>query len=166
MHTSSREAATGRLTLTGAMDAKAGEPIMTTATPTRAIAISIPIASAISCPVNHFTIPRLTVIPAISAPQPKIMNPIAESLAEAGMPSYQGVTFHHACGKFRMPSMKVLNEEASKVSVTANQLIAAPSTITPPERIAVKRTPILSRIIPAKMRKNTKTLRKGSEPAK
>ena len=43
--------------------------------------------------------------------------------------------------------------------------MAAPSTITEPERMAVKRTPILSRMMPAKMRKNTNTLRKGSEPA-
>ena len=166
MQTRSREAATGRLTLMGLMEARKGEPSITTATPIRAMAISIPMASAISWPVNHLTIPRLTVMPAISAPQPKIMKPMAESLAEAGIPSYQGVTFHHACGRLSELSMKVFAEDASKRSVTAYQLMAAPSTITTPERTAVKRTPILSRIIPAKMRKNTNTLRNGSEPAK
>ena len=49
--------------------------------------ISEPIASAISRPLNHFTIPRLTVIPAISQPQPKIIKPQAANLAEAGIPS-------------------------------------------------------------------------------
>ena len=38
--------------------------------------ISEPIARAISRPLNHFTIPRETVIPAISTPQPKIIKPI------------------------------------------------------------------------------------------
>ena len=67
--------------------AKKGENIMQVATPRRASAISEPMASAISRPLNHFTIPRLTVIPPISAPQPKIMNPQAASFALAGMPS-------------------------------------------------------------------------------
>ena len=51
-----------------------------------------------------------------------------------------------------------------KASVTAYQLIEAPMSITAPERMAVKRTPILSRIIPAKIRKKTKTLRNVSAP--
>lgn len=51
--------------------AKNGEKIMQVATPKRANAISEPIASAISRPLNHFTIPRDTVMPAISTPQPK-----------------------------------------------------------------------------------------------
>ena len=42
--------------------------------------------------------------------------------------------------------------------------MSAPTSITAPERSAVKRTPILSRMIPAKMRKNTNTLRNVSEP--
>ena len=49
-------------------------------------------------------------------------------------------------------------------SVTAYQLIVAPTSITAPESTAVKRTPILSSIIPAKIRKNTNTLRNVSEP--
>ena len=166
MQQSNKLTATGRLTLMGVMAAITGEPNMTTATPTRAMAISMPMASAISCPVNHLTIPRLTVIPAISLPQPKTMNPMAASFADAGSPAYHGVTFHQASGKFRMPSMNVFRLDASKLSVTAYQLIMAPITITAPESMAVKRTPILSRIIPAKMRKKTKTFRNGSEPAK
>ena len=67
--------------------ANMGENIMHVATPSRAKAISDPMARAISRPLNHFTIPRETVIPAISTPQPNIMNPIAENLAEAGIPS-------------------------------------------------------------------------------
>ena len=47
----------------------------------------------------------------------------------------------------------------------ANHLIAAPTSITAPDRMAVKRTPILSRMIPAKIRKNTNTLRNVSEPS-
>ena len=46
----------------------------------------------------------------------------------------------------------------------AKYLINAPTSITAPERTAVKRTPILSRMIPAKIRKKTKTLRNVSEP--
>ena len=49
-------------------------------------------------------------------------------------------------------------------SLTAYHLMMAPMSMTAPERTAVKRTPILSRMIPAKMRKNTKTLRNTSEP--
>ena len=51
-----------------------------------------------------------------------------------------------------------------KDSLTANHLIQAPTSITPADRTAVNRTPILSRMIPAKMRKNTNTLRNTSEP--
>ena len=67
--------------------AKKGEKIIHVATPKRANAISEPIAIAVSRPLNHFTIPRDTVIPAISTPQPNIINPIAATLADAGMPS-------------------------------------------------------------------------------
>ena len=47
----------------------------------------------------------------------------------------------------------------------ANHFMTAPASITAPERMAVKRTPILSRIIPANIRKKTNTLRKVSEPS-
>ena len=49
-------------------------------------------------------------------------------------------------------------------SLTAYHLMTAPISITAPESTAVKRTPILSRMIPAKIRKNTNTLRNTSEP--
>ena len=45
--------------------------------PIRAVAISSPIANAISLPLNHFTIILETVIPAISTPTPKIAYPNA-----------------------------------------------------------------------------------------
>ena len=67
--------------------ANMGENIIQVATPRRASAISEPMASAISRPLNHFTMPRLTVMPAISTPHPKIMKPTAENLADAGIPS-------------------------------------------------------------------------------
>ena len=51
-----------------------------------------------------------------------------------------------------------------KELLTAYHFIMAPISITAPERTAVKRTPILSRMMPAKIRKNTKTLRKVSAP--
>ena len=67
--------------------AKKGENIIHVATPKRASAISEPIAMAVSRPLNHLTIPRDTVIPAISTPHPKIINPIVANLADAGIPS-------------------------------------------------------------------------------
>ena len=67
--------------------AKTGEKIMHVATPSLANAISDPIANAISRPLNHLTMPRETVMPAISTPQPNIMKPMAANLAEAGIPS-------------------------------------------------------------------------------
>ena len=51
-----------------------------------------------------------------------------------------------------------------KLSLIAYHLMQAPTSITAPESSAVKRTPILSRIIPAKIRKNTNTLRNVSDP--
>ena len=51
-----------------------------------------------------------------------------------------------------------------KDSLTANHLMTAPTSITPALSTAVKRTPILSRMIPAKMRKNTNTFRNTSLP--
>lgn len=40
--------------------------------PIRAVAISYPMANAISLPLNHFTMILDTVIPAISTPTPKM----------------------------------------------------------------------------------------------
>lgn len=62
-------------------------------------------------------------------------------------------------------SMKDWAALPSNALLTAYQLIRPPQTITTPERMAVKRTPILSRMMPAKIRKKTKTLRNVSEPA-
>ena len=87
MQSNTNSKAKGRDTLMGWIFAMAGDANTTTATPKRAIAISIPMAKAISLPLNHFTIPRETVIPAISAPHPKIIKPMAESFAEAGIPA-------------------------------------------------------------------------------
>ena len=58
-------------------------------TPTRAIAISSPIASAISLPLNHLAMALETVVPAISQPQPNIIKPKEASLALAGMEIHQ-----------------------------------------------------------------------------
>ena len=54
-------------------------------TPIRAMAISRPMARAISLPLNHLAMAFETVVPAISQPHPKIMNPKDANLAEAGM---------------------------------------------------------------------------------
>ena len=75
-------------------------------TPIRAIAISRPMARAISLPLNHLAIALDTVVPAISHPQPKIMNPKDANLAEAGM------DVHHE-------SSHVANDEPAKASLMA-----------------------------------------------
>ena len=59
---------------------------------------------------------------------------------------------------------QVSSELPRNPSVSAYQLIVAPTSITAPESSAVKRTPILSRMIPANIRKKMKTLRNVSEP--
>ncbi len=51
-----------------------------------------------------------------------------------------------------------------KASLTAYHLMMAPTSMTAVESTMVKRTPILSRMMPAKMRKNANTLRNTSEP--
>ena len=51
-----------------------------------------------------------------------------------------------------------------KELLTAYHLMRPPMNMTAPESTAVNRTPILSRMMPAKMRKNTNTLRNTSEP--
>ena len=114
-------------------------------TPIRAIAISRPIARAISLPLNHLARILLTVVPAISQPQPKIIKPKAAILAEPGIAVHQEL------------SQTILL--ASNQSEIPTYLIEAPKTIKPAESSPVKRTPILSRIIPAKMRKpNTQSM--------
>ena len=58
-------------------------------TPTRAMAISMPIAKAISLPLNHFAMDFDTVVPAISQPQPKIMKPKEANFALPGNETHQ-----------------------------------------------------------------------------
>ena len=129
-----------------------GEIHITANTPKRAMAISKPIARAISLPLNHLARILETVVPAISQPHPKIINPRQASFALPGRATHQ------------------LSSQAQK-AVPWNQsempmnLMIAPPTIRPAERSPVNLTPILSRMIPAKMRKRQNTLRKYSDAA-
>ena len=89
-HSNASTSSTGaRTPISVKCSASRGEVTITSATPSRAIAISTPIARAISLPVNHFTMALDTVIPAISQPLPKIMKPREASLAEAGNVTHQ-----------------------------------------------------------------------------
>ena len=133
------------------LSARRGDAERTANTPRRAIAISRPIARAISLPSNHFAIAFDTVIPAISQPHPKIMKPREAIFALPGR------AVHHE------PS-QLQNSVAWNQSVMPMYLIPAPITMSEVERIPVKRTPILSRMIPARMR-NPQTLRMYSEAA-
>ena len=54
----------------------------------RAIAISNPMAKAISLPLNHLARAFETVVPAISQPQPNIIKPSDAILALAGMDTH------------------------------------------------------------------------------
>ena len=118
-------------------------------TPTRAIAISTPIAIAISLPLNHFAMAFDTVVPAISHPHPKIMNPNDAILALPGM------DVHH-----------VLSHAQKSVvwnhSEMPTNFIRAPMTMSEPERRPVNLIPVLSRMKPARIR-NPQMLRKYSE---
>ncbi len=131
--------------------ARRGEIEKIANTPIRAIAISRPMARAISFPSNHFAIALLTVMPAISHPHPNIMNPKAASLA------LPGIDVHHE-----------LSHSSSAVPwnrlLIAYSFMHAPATISDAERVPVKRTPILSRMIPARIR-NPNTLSIYSAPA-
>ena len=129
-----------------------GDIHITANTPRRAIAISSPIASAISLPLNHLASTFDTVVPAISQPQPKIINPRQAIFALPGNATHQ-------------LSSQPQKAVAWNQSEMPTNLIEAPITISPAERSPVNRTPILSRIIPAKIRNRQKTLRKYSEAA-
>ena len=129
-----------------------GEIHMTAKTPRRAMAISSPMASAISLPSNHLAIAFETVVPAISHPHPKIMNPSDAIFALPGNATHQ-------------LSSHVQNAVVWNQSEMPTNLIEAPMTMSDAERRPVNRIPILSRMIPAKIRKKTKTLRKYSEAA-
>ena len=131
---------------------------MAAATPIRAIAISNPIANAISLPLNHFTIPFDTVIPAISTPQPKIINANDAIFADEDVVSLNGKNVQKS---FKNSSAAL----PIKASDTAQYLTIVPITINVDDNKAVFLTPILSRMIPAKMRKNTNTFKNVSLPA-
>ena len=88
------------------LSARMGEIEKMAKTPIRAIAISRPMARAISLPLNHLAIAFETVVPAISQPHPKIMNPKEANLAEAGMDVHQ-------------ESSHVANAEPAKASLMA-----------------------------------------------
>ena len=77
--------ATGRTTLSGAIAARRGERKKTAVTPRRAMAISTPMASAISLPSNQRAMARETVTPAISAPHPKMAKPMHATFALPGI---------------------------------------------------------------------------------
>ena len=129
----------------------AGDEENTANTPRRAIAISRPIANAISLPSNHLAIALDTVIPAISQPQPKIIKPNAAILA---LPGNSG---HHELSHKQI-------SDSWKASEIPMYLTAAPTTIKDVDKIPVKRTPILSKMIPATIKK-PQTLRINSDAA-
>ena len=117
-----------------------GEIHITANTPRRAIAISSPMAIAISLPLNHLANIFETLVPSISQPQPNIMKPSEAIFALAGMLTHQ------------LPSHWA-NPVVWNHSLTPTNLIAAPATISPAESTPEKRTPSLSRMTPAMIRK-------------
>ena len=143
---------TGATTEPSNLEAIIGEIHITANTPRRAIAISRPIANAISLPLNHLAIALDTVVPAISQPQPKIMKPRHAIFALPGRATHQ-------------LSSQPQSAVAWNQSLIPIYLMTAPPTIRDAERSPVKRTPILSRMIPAKIRKKQNTFRKNSEAA-
>ena len=149
---SSTPNATGEPMTSGKLFEIAGESHMAANTPRRAIAISTPMARAISLPLNHLAMALETVVPAISQPQPNIMKPRVAILALPGNDTHQ-----------------LLSQPQNAVSwnqvLTPTYLIAAPMTMSEADRMPVNRTPILSRMIPANIRKKQNTLRKYSPPA-
>ena len=108
--------------------------------PIRAQAISNPIARAISLPLNHFTMILETVIPAISTPTPNKAYP--NDAITNGYP-------------YSEP--KTVTVAPSKLCDIPNHLMKTPISMMLVAIKPVKRTPILSRIIPPKIsiRKNT-----------
>ena len=143
---------TGATTEPSNLPAIIGEIHITANTPSLAIAISRPIARAISLPLNHFAMALDTVVPAISQPQPKIMNPRQAIFALPGRATHQ-------------LSSQPQRAEVWNASLMPIYFMAAPPTISDAERRPVNLTPILSRMMPAKMRKKQNTLRKYSDAA-
>ena len=152
MQSRSAPASTGAPTVSTAALEIAGESHIAANTPRRAMLISTPMAMAISLPLNHLAMALETVVPPISQPQPKIMKPSVAIFALAGKDVHQ------------LPS-QLQNSVAWNQSLTPMYLMKAPPTIRLADRIPVNLTPILSRMIPAKIRKKQKTLRKYSPPA-
>ena len=85
IHSKQAQKATGATIDLSNWFAMIGAIHITANTPNLAIAISKPIARAISFPLNHFAIDFETVVPAISQPQPNIMKPKQAILALPGM---------------------------------------------------------------------------------
>ena len=98
-------------------------------------------AKANSRPLNHLTIIFETVMPAISIPTPNMAYP-----TEA----------HSTWVEITAPKIETL--APPKSLETAQYLMATPTTMMPAAITPVKRTPILSRIIPPKININRKTL--------
>ena len=124
---------------------------ITAKTPRRAMAISRPIARAISLPLNHLASTLDTLVPSISQPQPKIIKPSEAILALAGISTHQ-------------LSSQPAKAVAWNHSLMPTNLMAAPSTIRPAESTPEKRTPSLSSMTPAMIRK-PQTLSMYSEAA-
>ncbi len=116
-----------------------GKPVeIANAVPNLAIDNCKPIARANSLPLNHFTIILETVIPAISTPTPNIAYPIAANMTLAFQPNNS------------VPDREVAD--------TAQYFMLVPIIIIIADIKPVKRTPILSRIIPPITRKKRNTL--------
>ena len=149
--TSAAQKATGATMELSNLADMSGAIHITPNTPRRAIAISRPIARAFSLPSNHFAMALETVVPAISQPHPKIMNPRLAILALPGIETHQ------------LPSQPQKAVAWNQSEIPTN-LMAAPTTIRLALRTPVKRMPILSRMMPARMRK-PHTLRMYSDAA-
>ena len=104
-----------------------------TAVPRRARASCRPIAKAISRPLNHFAIARLTVTPAISLPRPNIAHPAYASDSD---------------GLANAPESHVQRRLPAKLSDMAYVIKAAPPTISPTNIEPVSLTPQRSSSIP------------------
>ena len=132
--------ASGAVTEPPNLSEMAGESHITANTPRRAMAISSPIARAISLPLNHLAMAFDTVVPAISQPHPNIMKPRAAIFALPGIAVHQLFS--------QLQSSVVWNQ-----SLIPMYFITAPVTMSDAESTPVKRMPILSRMIPAIIRK-------------
>ena len=96
-------------------------------------------------------------------PEKEEMKQKVEKAIEASKENVEQKIFSNELNS-KFKDLELAIEEEVKASSTAYHLMSAPTSITIPERTAVNLTPILSRMIPAKMRKNTKTFRNVSEP--